>query len=86
MKTSYKKGYFNKTTEKNKDIFNFYLNFLRDKKIDLKNKNICDIGCAHGFFLEKLMTDNICYGFDISEYVINECKKNTQVYQIILKF
>lgn len=75
MRTKYKEGYFNNTTEKNKDIFNSYLNFLKNKKINLENKKICDIGCARGVFLEKIITKNICYGFDVSKYAINECKK-----------
>lgn len=76
MKSNYQKEYFNNITEKDRDIYNFYHDFLTAQNISLKNKKICDIGCARGLFFKKLISKNDCYGFDISKYAIDECKKN----------
>jgi len=75
MFNKYGKNYFNKTTEKGTKESGFHKKFVENEGIILKNLVICDIGCARGLFIKKLIDKNICYGYDISAYAIHECRK-----------
>ncbi|MFA5724199.1 MAG: class I SAM-dependent methyltransferase [Candidatus Pacearchaeota archaeon] len=80
MKVQYQREYFNEFSEKQEKVFKKYLEFMSKRNICLKKQIIGDIGCGRGSFLKNLIPENICYGFDISEYAINECKKiNPQI-------
>lgn len=67
-----------KRLKKPKDDFLTCYNILK-KKIKLKNKNIYDIGCANGEFLDfliKKIPQNNFYGIDSNKNFLNVGKKN----------
>jgi len=75
MEDNYKQEYFNEISEKQDDVLVKYLEFMSKNSVDFQNKTIGDFGCAKGLFLKKV-ENNICYGFDVSRYAINECQLN----------
>ncbi len=71
----YDKSYFNEKSTKQVSLYKQYRLLLENTGIELKNKKICDVGCATGNFLEELIKDNQCYGVDISPFAISECQR-----------
>lgn len=73
--TKAKKNYFNSATTKNSKVFHKYVGFFNSKGRNLKNQNVCDIGCATGNFISEIWRENNCFGVDNSDFAIKHCKK-----------
>lgn len=71
----YDKKYFTTQSVKDASLYEMYRRFIESEEVYLNNKKICDIGCATGNFLETVLLKNECYGLDISEHAISQCKK-----------
>lgn len=69
------KEYYNKVTTKESKVFKKYLRFIANAGIKLSGKNICDIGCATGNFIDQVKGSNHCFGVDYSSYAISFCRK-----------
>lgn len=75
MNKKLSKDYFNDTSLKNNKIFSEYIKFLRKLNIQFKNKNVLDIGCGAGTFLNLLDKSNKKTGVDISDHIIETAQK-----------
>lgn len=71
----YNQGYFNSQTEKKREIFIKYVEFLTNNKIFLRGGRILDIGCGTGIFFDCIGDEIDCVGLDISEYALQVCRE-----------